>query len=126
LRKRLKELLTEQADLYDFSSSDIKKHVDRITAIRNHFTHYSGEKAPDFATGRDFYIYDTLMTWTMLACLLEEMGIDRQDAHQLILRNQSFLHFKVVYLKQRQVEIMKVESIEQDKSPISEAQDRVQ
>jgi len=88
LRKRLKELLNERADLFEFTSSDITRYAYRITKIRNYFTHYSGEKDPEFATGQDFYIYDTLMQWTVTACLLEEMGINREQSHKLILRNQ--------------------------------------
>lgn len=119
LRRRIKELLGERADLFELSPADIKRLADRVTSIRNYFTHYSGEKDPEFATGLDFYVFDTLMQWTVMACLLEEMGIERVQAHMLISRNQSFLHFKSVYLKQRQVEIIKVESVRPEDVPAS-------
>jgi hypothetical protein len=111
LGKRIKELLLDRSDLFEFSNTEIKRHARRITEIRNHFTHYSGEKRSDFATGLDFFIYDTLMTWTMIACLLEEMGIERSLVHRLIDRNQSFRHFRTVRLKNQQVEIMRVEAV---------------
>jgi hypothetical protein len=124
LRRRLRELLIERADLFEFTPSEIKHHAHRITDIRNHFTHYSGEQEPAFATGRDFYVYDSLMFWTVVACLLEEMGIERQKAHRLVLRNQSFLHFKIVYLKNQQAEIMKVESVRPEDVPVARADDK--
>ena len=119
LRKRLKDLLKERYGLIEFSLKDINGHVNRITEIRNHFTHYSGEKEPKFATGEDFYVYDTLMQWTVTACLMEEIGIEREYTHKLIGRNESFLFFKSKYLKNRQVDIMKVESVRLEDIPAS-------
>lgn len=124
LRKRLKELLTERTDLFEFSISDIKSHAHRITEIRNQFTHYSGEKETEFATGRDFYVDDTLMLWTVIACLLEDIGLEREQAHRLILRNQSFLHFKFMYLKKQQVEVMTVEAVRPKEIPASRIDDK--
>ena len=120
LRRRVKELLRERIDLFELTPSDIKRLADRVTSIRNYFTHYSGEEDPEFATGHDFYVFDTLMQWTVMACLLEEMGIEHIQAHKLISRNQSFLHFKTVYLKQRQVALMSVEQVMAEDIPGSE------
>lgn len=116
LRKRLSKLLSERAGLLDISSKQIKKMANRITEIRNYFTHYSGEKDPDFATGADLYHFDTLMQWTVMACLLEEMGMTRDRAHELIRRNQSFIHFKRVELHKGVIELIKVEEVSRDEA----------
>lgn len=111
LRKRLKELLSERAELFGLSSATIKSIANRITEIRNYYTHYSGEKDPEFATGVDLYTFDLLMQWTVTACLLEEMGIPREKAHELIKRNQSFLRFKGIQLHKGYIELIKVERV---------------
>jgi hypothetical protein len=98
-RRRIKELLMERQDLFELASSDIKRLAERATALRNHFTHYTGGNASTFGTGEEFYRFECLFKWTLIACLLEEMGLPRERAHELIKRNQDFLFFVSAYLK---------------------------
>ncbi len=93
-RKRIEELLTERKNLFEFSLQDVETHVKHITEIRNYFTHYSKKERPKSATGRNFVVYDLLMMWTVIACFLEDMGIERTKAHDLIRNCNAFWRFK--------------------------------
>ena len=63
---------------------------------------------PSFATDEKIFTYGKLMFWLMIACLFEEIGMPRCEAHRLIRRNQSFVFFKTVYLDEREVPLVTV------------------
>ena len=121
LRKRLKELLRERQGLFDISDADIKRLANRATELRNFFTHYTDDKGAEFGTAEELYLFGQLFEWVVIACLLEEMGICRDRAHELIKRNQAFLYFKTVRLKGQQAELLKVEVVSADEVPKIEA-----
>lgn len=100
LRKRLKELLRERTALLKLSCADINGLAHRARELRNSFTHYAGNGAPNFGSAQELYCLGELFKWVIIACLLEEMGISRERAHLLIERNESFSYFRSIHLKE--------------------------
>lgn len=98
-RKRLRELLAERDLLFCLNAKDRNRLVDKIIGMRNFFTHYSEKKQVEEFTTLEYYIYPALLKWTLVACLLEEIGISREDAYRLICRNGAFRYFQSVHLK---------------------------
>ncbi len=116
LKMRMRDLLKDRSTLFELSESDIESIAKRIAKIRNSFTHYSGNDKPHFASDLDLYIYYTLLKWTMVACLLDEVGIEPAKAHELIGRNQSFANFKRVTLHKGMIEFFKIEDVNPEES----------
>lgn len=110
LGQRLTELLEEHADVLSLGPDEIVGIVKRTKDLRNFFTHYSDQKKRDFGSGTEFYVLGTLMQWLLIACFLEEMGFSRERAHDLLLKCQPFVYFRIAHLKGQQVQYFKVET----------------
>lgn len=110
LRMRLEDLLLERLDLFQLTVEEAKSLAENIAKIRNYYTHYSRASAP--VGHDDLYMLSELMRWVMTACLLEEIGLERNRAHCIIGRCQKFLYFREVHLKKRTVTVINVEEHE--------------
>jgi hypothetical protein len=117
LGQRLTELLEEHADVLALNPEEIRAAAKRTKDLRNFFTHYSDQNKRDFGTGTEFYVLGTLMQWLLIACFLEEMGFTRERAHDLLLKCQPFVYFRIAHLKGQLVQYFKVESVPSSEVP---------
>lgn len=99
LRKRLKELLEENIDLFGYSTEEINTLAQEISVMRNYFTHYSGGKSLEEFHLSHFYYFHFLMQWIVTSCFLNELGLPRSQVIEMLLRNRAFLYFRGIELK---------------------------
>jgi hypothetical protein len=118
LRKRLVELLTENALLFDITRRQIKGYARRIADIRNHYSHHAGGDE-NYASWREMYKFHQLIRWTLTSCFLKQIGLSEEKVHASITVFEEFIYFKSVELHGRNLQCIKVETIGASKVPCS-------
>jgi ApeA-like protein/HEPN superfamily Apea-like protein len=84
LRRRLKDMLAELSPLTDELAGDRSSFVDRIVALRNYLTHYSGETAhPELG---DLYQTTARMRLLLEVLFMTDLGINRATIEAMIRR----------------------------------------
>jgi hypothetical protein len=90
LAKRLKELVSDHESLIREFIPDIKDVIRTIVAIRNHYTHYTGERTPGKVDAQEtMHCVDSLRLILELS-LLKEAGIPEETVSIVAKRNQLY------------------------------------
>jgi len=99
---RIDDLLFEHAGVLGLCE-DFRKHLaKRAKDMRNYYTHYS-DNSLNMASAEDLYIFTNLFRYLVVACLLEEIGFSRVQAHGLLVNCRYFTTFIERHLSPMQI-----------------------